>query len=231
MNAVRSLLFALIFYVGSIPIVASAFVSIAFGDAAVQRSARVWARWHRFCARWILGIVSQIEGQLPQYPALVVFKHESMFETIEVLVEFEKPAVVFKQELLVIPVWGHVAKRHGVIPINRAGGSAAMRTMMAAGKAAIADGKPILLFPEGTRVAHGEAPPLGAGLAGLYRLLGLPVVPVALDSGRVWPRGFVKRPGVVTWRVGEVIPAGLPRDEIERRVHAAINALNSPSVV
>ena len=95
-----------------------------------------------------------------------------------------------------------------------------MRIMMAAGKAAIADGKPILLFPEGTRVAHGDAPPLGAGMAGLYRMLGLPVVPVALDSGKVWPRGFVKQPGVVTWRVGETIPAGLPREEIERRVDA-----------
>ncbi len=226
MNALRSVLFALVFYIGSVPVVALAFASIAFGDAAVRHAARRWARWHRWCAHRILRVVSQIEGQLPQYPALVVFKHESMFETIEVLVEFEKPAVVFKQELLAIPVWGHVAKRHGVIPINRAGGSAAMRIMMAAGKAAIADGKPILLFPEGTRVAHGDAPPLGAGMAGLYRMLGLPVVPVALDSGKVWPRGFVKQPGVVTWRVGETIPAGLPREEIERRVHAAINALN-----
>ena len=64
------------------------------------------------------------------------------------------------------------------------------------------------------------------GFAGLYRSLGLPVVPVALDSGRLWPRGrFVKRPGIVTIRFGETIPAGLPRKEIEARVHAAINAM------
>jgi 1-acyl-sn-glycerol-3-phosphate acyltransferase len=84
----------------------------------------------------------------------------------------------------------------------------------------------VLIFPEGTRVAPGEQPPLQPGFAGLYKQLGLPVVPVALDSGRLWPRNsFVKRPGIVTVRFGEPIPPGLPRAEIEAKVHAAINAL------
>ena len=72
----------------------------------------------------------------------------------------------------------------------------------------------------------GEGPALQSGFAGLYRVLGLPVVPVALDSARVWPRGFVKRPGTIRFKVGETIPPGLKRDDIEARVHAAINALN-----
>ena len=84
----------------------------------------------------------------------------------------------------------------------------------------------MIIFPEGTRVPLGEEPPLRAGFAGLYRILGLPVIPVALDSARVWPRGFVKRPGTIRFKVGEVIPPGLKRDEIEARVHEAINALN-----
>ena len=75
-------------------------------------------------------------------------------------------------------------------------------------------------------VAHGQRPNLRPGFAGLYRALGLPVVPVAHDSGRLWTRGLVKRPGTIRVRVGEVIPAGLKRDEIEARVQAAINALN-----
>jgi 1-acyl-sn-glycerol-3-phosphate acyltransferase len=83
----------------------------------------------------------------------------------------------------------------------------------------------VIIFPEGTRVAPGETPPLRAGFAGLYRALGLPVVPVAVDSGRLWGRGVVKRSGTVTFKVGETIPPGLQRDEAERRVHAAINAL------
>ena len=67
---------------------------------------------------------------------------------------------------------------------------------------------------------------VGAGFAGLYRALGLPVVPVAVDSGRLWGRGIVKRSGTITFKIGEIIPSGLKRDDIEARVHAAINALN-----
>ena len=98
--------------------------------------------------------------------------------------------------------------------------------MMAEAKAAIASGRPVIIFPEGTRVPFGEAPPLQAGFAGLYRALGLPVVPVAHDVGRLWGRGFLKRPGTVHFKVGEIIPPGLKRNDIEERVHAAINALN-----
>lgn len=227
MNVLRSALFAVIFYIGSIPIVIASGFAGLIGEKAIIRVANLWARWHRWCACWLLGITTRVEGVLPQTPALVVIKHESMFETVEILVLFERPAVVFKKQLLVIPVWGFAAKRHGVIPIDRDAGAAAVRQMIAAGKAAIAAGRPVLLFPEGTRVAHGDAPPLGSGMAALYRMLGLPIVPVALDSGCVWPRGFVKRPGVVTMRVGETIPPGLPRDEVETRVHAAINVLNA----
>lgn len=226
MDLIRSILFTVVFYVGSIPLVIWAFLTLLGNERAVLRSSRLWARWHRWCAAHILGIRTVIEGTLPQSGALVVFKHESMFETIEVLVMFKQPAVVFKKQLLAIPVWGLVARRHGVIPIDRDAGAAAMRQMIAAGKAALAKGRPIILFPEGTRVARGSAPELGAGMAGLYRLLGVPLVPVALDSGKVWPRGFIRHPGTVTMKVGEPIPPGLARVEVERRVHAAINALN-----
>jgi 1-acyl-sn-glycerol-3-phosphate acyltransferase len=84
----------------------------------------------------------------------------------------------------------------------------------------------VLIYPEGTRVRPGEAPPLRPGFAGLYRALGLPVVPVAVDSGRLWPKGLLKRSGTIHFLIGETIPPGLKRDEIETRVHAAINALN-----
>ena len=226
MNLLRSLIFALFFYPGSVVMVLAALAAVPFGPAAIVAGSRRWARWHRWCARVFLGIETRVDGVLPQEAALVVLKHESMFETIETLVLFDRPAVVMKKELVDIFGWGHVARKHGVIPVDRDAGAAAMRQMLAAAKAAKAANRPIVLFPEGTRVPHGERPPLRAGFAGLYKMLNLPVVPVALDAGRIWPRSFVKKPGVVHLKVGEAIPPGLPRDEVEARVHAAINALN-----
>jgi 1-acyl-sn-glycerol-3-phosphate acyltransferase len=86
----------------------------------------------------------------------------------------------------------------------------------------------VLIFPEGTRVPLGDQPPLRPGFAGLYKQLRLPVVPIALDSGMVSPRNsFVKKPGIVRMRFGEPIPPGLPREEIEARVHVAINVLEN----
>ena len=98
--------------------------------------------------------------------------------------------------------------------------------MMRAAEAAIAEGRPIVIFPEGTRVPPGQRPPLQPGFAGLYRALKLPVVPLALDSGRLWPRAsFLKRPGIVTMRFAPAIAPGLSRKEIEAAVHSAINVL------
>jgi 1-acyl-sn-glycerol-3-phosphate acyltransferase len=98
--------------------------------------------------------------------------------------------------------------------------------MMRSAQSALAQDRPIVIFPEGTRVPVGTQPPLQSGFAGLYRALKVPVIPVALNSGRCWPKGLVKHPGTVTLHFLDPIPPGLPRAEIESRVHAAINQLN-----
>ncbi|CAM3078281.1 Phospholipid/glycerol acyltransferase domain-containing protein [Sphingomonas antarctica] len=227
MSLLRTLIFTSIFYLGSAIIVIVAVLLLPFGEKTAIRSGLVWARFHYWCARMFLGIRTRIEGNLATVPTLYACKHESMYETAEVLRLFIDPVVVFKRELLTIPGWGWVAKKHGVIPIDREAGAGAVRALLTAAKKVRAEGRNVVIFPEGTRVPHGESPPLKAGFAGLYKALGLPVIPIAMDSGRVWPRGgFVKRSGTVTFRFGEPIPPGLPRDEIEARVHAAINALN-----
>jgi 1-acyl-sn-glycerol-3-phosphate acyltransferase len=148
-----------------------------------------------------------------------------MYETLEMVRLTRLPVVVMKKELADIPLFGFLTRQYGVIPVERTAGARALRAMVAAGKDAIASGRPVIIFPEGTRVPPGEAPPLRAGFAGLYRALGLPVVPVAVDSGRLWGRGLIHRGGTVTFKVGETIPPGLRRDDAERQVHAAINAL------
>jgi len=227
MNLVRSALFALFFFSGTVVFVLLAFPAASFGEQPLMRVAHGWARWHRWCARLLLGIRSQVEGVPPAGAVIVAAKHQSMFETIEILLVLDKPAVVMKRELADVPAWGWVARSYGIIPVDRTGGSATLRKMLKAARSAVARGRPIMIFPEGTRVDPGEQPPLQPGFAGLYRSLDLPVVPVALDSGRVWPlHTYVKRPGVVRMRFGEIIPPGLPREEIEARVHRAINALD-----
>ncbi len=227
MNFIRSLAYAVIFYLGSVPIVIAAAIAPMFGDRALFFMPRIWAAFHYWCVRHLLGIKVIVEGVLPQDAVIVAFKHEAMLETIEILRLFDRPAVVFKAELLKIPLWGSAALAHGVIPVARETGATALRRMLKAGKAAIALGRPVIIFPEGTRVPHGERALLRPGLAGLYKSLGVPIIPVAVDSGRLWQRRrFIKRPGVVRMRVGAPIPPGLPREDVEDRVRRAINVLN-----
>jgi 1-acyl-sn-glycerol-3-phosphate acyltransferase len=227
LTVLRSCLFALVFYVGTALLALTAMLLLPFSTKATIPIAVGWSHFHRWAARWLLGQKVRIEGELPQGPYLYIFKHESMFETIDLPTLLPRPAIGAKKELLDIPVWGTIARRYGIIPIERTAGASALRALRNAARAYSAAGRPICLFPEGTRVPHGEAPPLRAGFAGLYSLLGLPVVPVAVDSGRLAPRNsFLKRAGAITYKVGDIVPPGLDRKEAEARVHAAINALN-----
>jgi 1-acyl-sn-glycerol-3-phosphate acyltransferase len=186
-----------------------------------------WVGLHHWLTANVLGIQTKVDGVLPQGPHLFAVKHESMYETLEMVRLTNLPVIVMKKELYDIPLFGFLTKQYGVIPVERTAGAKALRAMVAAGQEAIAAGRPVAIFPEGTRVRVGERPELKSGFAALYRALGLPVVPVAVNSGRLWGRGIVHRSGTVTFKVGETIPPGLQRDEVESRVHAAINALAS----
>jgi 1-acyl-sn-glycerol-3-phosphate acyltransferase len=224
---IRSLLYTLIFYLGSIPLVTLAAIATFVSPRALWAASRRWAQFHYWCVRWLLGIKVVVDGEFPTRDAIIAIKHESALEAIETLRLIARPAVVMKAELFDIPLWGLAADRHGSIPVARETGSAALRRMLKAANDAIGQDRPIVIFPEGTRIAHGDSPPLRPGIAGLYKTLGVPIVPVALDSGRLWKRrSFVKRAGIVTIRIGAPIPTGLPRAEVERRVHEGINALN-----
>jgi len=226
MQLARSLLYALIFYPATLLYVIAGLSLGLFATRPMQAVVHGWADLHEWLSVHLLGVRMRIEGTLPDGPCLIAVKHESMYETIQMLRIADTPVVVLKHELADMPLFGWMTRRYGVIPVDREAGPKALRTMLTAAKQAIADRRPVAIFPEGTRVPPGERPPLRSGFAGLYRVLGLPVVPIAMDSGRLWGRGLMKRPGLVTFQVQDIIPAGLPRDEIEARVHAAINALN-----
>jgi 1-acyl-sn-glycerol-3-phosphate acyltransferase len=148
-----------------------------------------------------------------------------MFETLQLVRLVDRPIFVLKRELAAIPLFGRALRRYGVIAVDRSAGAKALRAMLAAGRSALEEERPLVIFPEGTRVRPGSKPPLQPGFAGLYRALRLPVVPIALDSGRLWGRGLLKRPGSVHFHIGKPIEPNLAREAIEAKVHAAINAL------
>lgn len=227
MLLLRSLLFAAIFYPGTLVFIGGCFVAGLSSAQRLRAVVHAWTSFHGWLCRNLLGIHSRLEGEIPPGPHLIAVKHQAMYETIEMVRLTQQPVVVLKHELADLPLFGWATRNYGVIPVDRAAGAGALRAMLKAGKTALESGRPVLIFPEGTRVAPGRTPPLGSGFAGLYRALGLAVVPIALDSGRLWGRGLIKRPGVVTFKVGETIPAGLQRKDIEAAVHAAINVLES----
>lgn len=225
MPVIRSILYYPLFYGISAILVLISVLSIPFGRGALRWAVGNWSGWHRWCVVRLLGTEVRIEGEIAQPPVLYAIKHESFFEAIDAPTLLDFPSVFAKQELFAIPLWGRAALAYGLIPVAREEGARTLRQMVANARDRIAEGRALVIFPEGTRVGHGDAPPLQAGFAGLYKLLGIPVVPVAVNSGPLYHRKW-KRSGTITYRFGEMIPPGLPRAEIEARVHAAMNALN-----
>jgi len=225
MTLLRSLLYAAIFYPMTLLWVLAGITASLFGLRPTLAVVLSWTDVHHWLARRVLGIRTHIEGEIPPGPHLIAVKHQSMLETLEMVRITHLPVIVIKKELADIPLFGWLTRRYGVIPVERSAGAKALRALVEEGRQAVASGRSVIIYPEGTRVRVGEAPKLRSGFAALYRALDLPVVPVATDSGRIWGRGFIHGSGVVTFKIGETIPRGLKRDEIERRVHSAINAL------
>jgi len=224
-DVVRSLLFYAAFYTVSIIFTLSACAIAVSSPRALQLVVRAWSGYHRWCARVFLGIKVRVEGTLPEDGVLVAMKHESFFEAIDLPCLMQHPAPFPKVELARIPGWGWAARRYGCVVVERDQGAKALRAMVAQSRELSAQGRPLVIFPEGTRVPHGARAPLQSGFAGIYKLIGLPVVPVAVDSGRFYHRRW-KKPGTITMRVGQRIEPGLAREDVEARVLEAINALN-----
>lgn len=224
MSVLRSLAFYILFYLISALLVIAAVIAMSISKQAVRNVVERWSKWHRWCVTRLLGIRIEIEGEPLDGAVLYAIRHESFFEAIDAPTLFKLPSVFAKRELFNIPGWGKAALFYGLVPVARDEGATALRRMIASAKDKIEDGRPLVIFPEGTRVAHGTSPKLQAGFAGLYKMLRLPVVPVAVNSGPLYHRLW-KRSGTITYKFGKPIPPGLPREEVEARVHAAINAL------
>lgn len=217
MVLLRSLLFNIAFFGFTALMSITGLPLLLAPSAWVRRAMRLWARVVVTMLRLICGVRVVVEGRehLPASgPALIASRHESAFDTIIWFTLVPEAVYVLKRELLRIPVYGWHARRAGMISVDRKGGATAMRGMLREAKESAALGRQIVIFPEGTRAHPGETLPLQPGIQALAKATGLPVIPVATNSGRIWGRrAFLKRPGTITLRVLPPLPAQdlLPR--------------------
>jgi len=224
MTFIRSLLF-LVWFLAVTAVLSLVFLPVLILPAGATRwLARIWSRATFFGLKLFAGIDWEIRGVPPQGPALVASKHMSMWDTLALWLALPGPAIVLKRELLRIPFYGWFLWKGAAIAIDRSAGARALRKMNDEAQAALKDGRPILIFPEGTRKQPGAAPDYKPGVAGLYSLLGVPCVPVALNSGVYW-KGFDKYPGTIVLEFLPAIPPGLKRAEfmrvLEERIETA----------
>lgn len=181
--------------------------------------------------RYVLGLKLELRGleNLPEGSHYIIAgKHQSAYETLKIpfMARLKHPVIVLKKELIYLPGWGFYPPRMGLIAIDRASGPQALQQMIAGARKGFAKGRPLSLFPEGTRKAIGAEPDYKPGLAKIYRDLQVPVVPMALNSGVFWGRNeFFKRGGTVVFEFLPALPAGMPplkmMAELEAQTEAA----------
>jgi 1-acyl-sn-glycerol-3-phosphate acyltransferase len=235
MRLLRALLFNIVFWIGTVIFGIAGLPFLLTPRRTAMRFGRFWAQAVLAALKLIVGLDGEIRGRehILADGCLIAMKHQSMWDTLMLPPLLGDPAVVIKRELLFVPFYGWYASRAGSIFIDRKGGAGALRGLVAAAKQAIAAGRPVVIFPQGTRTAPGSPVaehPYQPGIAALYRELGVPLVPVAVNSGLYWGRrAFVKRPGRIIAQFLEPIPPGLPRREVmamlETRIEMAAAAL------
>ena len=188
-----------------------AFAASGAPARPIRAATRLWARGILFGLRGIVGLRYVEEGRerIPAEPCLIVANHQSAWETLAFLVLVPDVAIIAKRELVAIPVVGWFLRRSPMIIIDRANGTQALRTMIEESRAAVAAGRSVLIFPEGTRSAFGAPVQFKRGAELLYGKLGLPVLPVAVNSGLYWPSGSRSRPGTVVVSYLAPLAAGL----------------------
>jgi 1-acyl-sn-glycerol-3-phosphate acyltransferase len=233
MKLARSIVFVIWLY-GTMAVIGLALWPFVLADDRhVWTALRTWARTTLWGLRWIVGAHVSIEGRehLPQGGALIAMKHQSMLDTIAPSLFLPSPVFVFKKELLSTPVMGAYLNRNQ-IAVDRGGHAKALKSMVRGARDAVAKGRQVVIFPEGTRQPLDAPPDYKPGIAALYKDLNIPVTPVALNTGLIWqPKGILRSPGRVTIKILPPIPAGLSREdfmrELQMRIETETHALSS----
>lgn len=237
MSLVRALAFNLVFWIGTVIFGIAGLPFLLTPRRTAMRFGRFWAQAVLWALKLIVGLDGEVRGRenIPAGACLIAMKHQSMWDTLMLPPLLGDPAVVIKRELQYVPFYGWYATRAGSIFIDRKGGAGALRRMVADAKRALAAGRPVVIFPQGTRTMPGSPAsdaPYQPGIAALYRELGVPLVPAAVNSGLYWGRrAFMKRPGRIVMQFLEPIPPGLPRREVmamlEARIETAAQVLET----
>ncbi len=226
MMLARAVCFSILFYSWTILLGILILPMLIGPPRLLLAYSRFWVRTSLWLLRVTVGLTHEVRGRehIPNGPALFAVKHQSAWDTLTINLIVRDAAVVLKRELTWIPVFGWCLLRARQIAIDREGGMSALRAMVAEARARLAEGRPIVIFPEGTRVAPGTRRPYHAGVAALHAAMGdVPVVPVALNSGLFWPRRSLKlRSGIITVEFLPPIPPDLPRHAFSGALENAI---------
>lgn len=228
----RSLVFNTLFLFYNAVLVFALTALLPFPRVWSQGAVRLWTKGVKIGLKAIVGLDVEFRGlgNLPQGACVIVSKHQSAFDTFAFYALLDDPNYILKKELTRIPLWGWCALSCGAISVDRSGGAAALKGMVRDTQDRLAQGRQVIIFPEGTRTAPGTRHDYFPGVASLYAHTEAPVVPVALNSGLFWGRrSFVKNPGVITIEILPPMPKGLKRrpfmEELETRIEAATDKL------
>ncbi len=230
-TALRSLVFQVAFYAVT-AVYSLAFLPLLLLPRRTHWKWAVlgWARTIIFLLRVICGTRMEVSGRenIPEGPLLIASKHQSAWETLALLPQFSDAAFVLKKELMRIPVLGWHLSKARMIPVDRSGGMGALKAMTRFARGEVEAGRQILIFPEGTRRPPGAPPDYKFGVAHLYGALGVPCLPVALNSGLYWPRrALTKRAGTIRVDILPAIPPGLGRAAFMSRLEADIEGASN----
>jgi 1-acyl-sn-glycerol-3-phosphate acyltransferase len=230
----RSLLFNILFYVTTTLFVVLGSPLFFAPRRWAMAALAVHGRFELWLLKVVCGIKLEVRGRekLPQGACLVAAKHQSAWETFGLIPLFRDPARLMKRELFWIPFHGWFSYKFGMIPVDRDKGPAALRRVVREAKLRVAQGREIIIFPEGTRRAPGAAPDYKTGVVLLYETLQIPCVPLALNSGAFWPRrSLALRPGTIVVEFLDPIPPGLPKGEFLDRLSRSIETASARLLV
>lgn len=229
MAYLRSILFMLVLMVLTPPYTLLMIVCFPLPHRARRYTAVPWV----FTTIWLIKHLLRIDYRLlgreniPDRPAVILSKHQSAWETVVLQEVFPLGLFVWKREIFwQLPFFGWALAVIPMISINRSGGKSALKQLVEQGRLRLSQGYPVIVFPEGTRVAPGKKHRYQIGGAYLGVESGAPVLPLALNSGEYWGRNaFFKHPGTITVSVGPAIdPCGLSAKAVNARAEAWIEA-------